>query len=189
MEARLERITHGVAPVTDGWFVVNAADAQWIHHPDFGWQCPFEANGPVVRQREDIEPVRFPQVGVNISVLARGKPKGLYHREDQQEDFLVLRGECLARIEGDERRLRQWDFLHCAPGTAHVIVGTGERPSIVIAVGARGEGDHGLRYPLSESARKYKAGSEVETSSPQEAYAGIQRPVERRYRDGDLPEL
>jgi len=68
-----ERITHGVAPVTDGWFVVNAADAQWIHHPDFGWQCPFEANGPFVRQREDIEPVRFPQVGVNISVLARGR--------------------------------------------------------------------------------------------------------------------
>jgi hypothetical protein len=99
MEARLRAITHGVAPVTDGWFVVNAADAQWIHHPDFGWQCPFEANGPVVRQREDIEPVRFPQVGLNISVLARGR---------RRRSAFQLRDRIVAVDRRNPRQLLPW---------------------------------------------------------------------------------
>ncbi|HVZ79069.1 MAG TPA: cupin domain-containing protein [Gemmatimonadaceae bacterium] len=179
-EARLERITHGVAPVTEGWFVVNALDAQWIHHPDFGWQCPFEANGPVVRQRDDLEPVRFPQLGINLSILERGKPKGLYHREGQQEDFLVLRGECLLIVEGEERPLKQWDFFHSPPGTEHVFVGTSDEPCVVLAVGIR-LGYPGLFYPRDPAAVRHGAAAEVETASGAEAYAphGHWQPGER----------
>jgi uncharacterized cupin superfamily protein len=169
-EARLERITHGVAPVTEGWFVVNAADAQWIHHPDFGWQCPFEANGPVVRQRDDLEPVGFPQVGVNLSVLEKGKPKGLYHREGQQEDFLVLRGECLLIVEGEERPLEQWDFFHSPPGTEHVFVGTSDEPCLLLAVGIR-LGYPDLFYPRNETAVRHGAAAQQETESGRKAYA------------------
>ena len=35
----------------------------------------------------------------------------MYHRENDQEDFLVLAGEALAIVEGEERPLRQWDFV------------------------------------------------------------------------------
>jgi len=168
-EARLERITHGVAPVTEGWFVLNAGDAQWIHHPDFGWCCPFEASGAVTRQRDDLDPVTFPQFGVNLLVLKHGSG-GLYHREDQQEDFLVLQGSCLLLVEGDERPLEQWDLFHSPPGTEHVLVGTSDDPCLVLRVGTR-LGYPGLFYPRNDVAIRHGAAAEQETSSGAEAYA------------------
>lgn len=157
-EARLEHVSDGLAPQSDGWFVLSAADAQWLRHPHFGLRCTFEATGSVIRQRDDLEQVAFPQLGVNLMVLEKGKPSGLYHREDQQEDFLVLRGACLLQVEGEERPLRQWDLFHSAPGTEHVLVGTTDEPCIVLAVGAR------LGYP----GRFYPREG---TASPHEAYA------------------
>jgi uncharacterized cupin superfamily protein len=169
-EARLEKITHGVAPITDGWFVVNARDAQWINHPHFGWRCVFEAGGPVVRQRDDLEPLNFPQLGVNLIVLERDKPASLYHREGQQEDFLVLRGECLLLVEGEERPLREWDFFHSPPGTEHALIGASDEPCLVLAVGARLDSS-GLFYPRADVAVRHDAAADVETGSGREAYA------------------
>ncbi|MBA2359835.1 MAG: cupin domain-containing protein, partial [Actinobacteria bacterium] len=52
--------------------------------------------------------------------------------DDQQslarEHEEVLAGEAILIIEGDERPLRQWDFVHCPPGTRHAFVGTGTGP-------------------------------------------------------------
>jgi uncharacterized cupin superfamily protein len=112
----------------------------------------------VLRKRPDLEPQRFGQLGVALAVLEPGRPSGLYHAESAQEDFLVLSGECVARVEGEERVLRQWDFLHCPPGTAHVFVG-GEEPCVLLMVGARTPAKT-FEYP------------EHETSSPSEAYQG-----------------
>ncbi len=61
----------------------------------------------------------------------------MYHWEADQEDFLVVSGEALLIVEGEERPLRQWDFVHCPPGTKHTILGAGDGPCIVVAVGAR----------------------------------------------------
>ena len=80
---------------------------------------------------------RFPQLGINLNVLEPGQPMCLYHRENAQEDFLVLAGECVLIVEGEERPLRRWDFVHCPAGVDHVFVGAGEGPSLVLAVGAR----------------------------------------------------
>ena len=91
---------------------------------------------------------------------------GLYHRENAQEDFLVLAGECLLIVEGEERKLKTWDFFHCPPGTEHIIVGAGKEPAVVLAVGARGRRRKGLVYPVSEAALKHKAGVEKETTRP-----------------------
>ena len=77
------------------------------------------------------------QLGFNIGVLAPGQPSCMYHGEDEQEDFLVLAGECLLLIEGEERLLRQWDFVHCPPWTEHVFVGAGDGPCALLAVGTR----------------------------------------------------
>jgi uncharacterized cupin superfamily protein len=51
---------------------------------------------------------------------------------------MVLAGERLLVVEGEERLLETWDLFHCHGGTAHAIVGAGDRPSVVLAVGARG---------------------------------------------------
>ncbi len=123
-EASLAEAASGLVPASEGWFVVNAADAAWVANADFGWRCSFEANGPALRESPELEQVLFPQLGFRLHVLEPGKPSGLYHAESEQEDFLVLAGECLLVVEEEERHLRAWDFVHCPPGTRHVFVGT-----------------------------------------------------------------
>ena len=169
-EARLEDVGSGLAPVTPGWFVVNARDAAWRTNPAFGMRCVFETDGRVLRDRPDLEQQRFEQIGIGLAVLEPGKPSGLYHAEINQEDFLVLHGECVLLLEGEERPLRAWDFVHCPPGTAHAFVGAGNGPCVLLMLGAR-TGGFGIQYPESELARGHGAGAEADTDSPHEAYA------------------
>ena len=168
-EARLENYGSGLAPATEGWFVVNARDATWLTHDFFGASCVFES--------PDAE---FTDLGVRLSVLQPGQPNGYYHGEETQEGFLVLHGECLLLVEGEERRLRAWDFFHCPNGTEHIIVGAGSGPCVVLMTGNRKPG-RPIHYPVSELALGNQAGVEVATNSPSEAYAGypderIERP-------------
>jgi uncharacterized cupin superfamily protein len=107
-ESPLESTDHGLVPSGEGWFVVNAREAPWHGAPGRAAVCWFEG-----------EP-GFPQLGVGITVLAPGEPMAMYHWEAGQEDFLVLAGEALLIVEGSERELRQWDFVHCPSGTNRV---------------------------------------------------------------------
>ena len=133
----------------------------------------------------------FLQLGINLTVLDPGEPMAMYHWEADQEDFLVLAGEALAIVEGEERPLRQWDFVHCPAGTNHVIVGAGEGPCVVLAVGARdrskGGPDWGA-YTVDEAAQRHGAGVERETTKPDEAYARFPRGELTSYREGWLPD-
>jgi uncharacterized cupin superfamily protein len=163
-EARLEDSGSGLAPASEGWFVVNVRDAEWRMSQTFGSGCGFES-----------EEVWFPQLGFNVSVLEPGQPNCLYHSElNQLEAFLVLSGECRLLVEGEERMLRPWDFFHCPAGTEHVFVGAGEGPCVILMVGARSE-DEQLHYPVSELAARYGASAEEETPDPSEAYARFER--------------
>ena len=168
-EAPLEDVGSGLAPVGEGWFVVNVGEAAWLRSDAFGGRCVFESNQPVLRKRPDLEPRTFPDLGFNLAVLEPGKPSGLYHAESAQESFLVLSGECVLLIEGEERRLHVWDFVHCPPGTAHVFVATGDQPCVVFMMGRRSR-DRTITYPRSELAQRHGAGVERETASPSEAY-------------------
>src|SRR4051812_44055436 len=114
-EARMIETEQGRVAATEGWFSVNVRDAAWVTNERLGDACVFEGGA-----------VPFGQIGYTLAVLQPGQPNGRYHREDDQEDFLVLAGECVAIIEGEERRLRPWDFVHCPPGTAHIFVGAGD---------------------------------------------------------------
>ena len=172
-EARLEAVDSGLAPVTDGWFVVNVRDAAWLKNEAFGFRCVFEGDEPVVRTRPDLEGHKFADVGFTLAVVAPGKPSGMYHAESNQEDFLVLAGECLLLVEGEERLLRAWDFVHCPPGTEHVFVG-GESPCVIFMTGGRTR-EKSIVYPASEPARRLGAGVVTETSSPSDAYAPFPR--------------
>ena len=122
----------------------------------------------------------FADLGVRLSVLEPGQPNGLYHGEETQEGFLVLHGECLLLVEGEERPLRAWDFFHCPNGTEHILVGAGDGPCVLLMTGNRKPG-RPIHYPVSELALRHRAGVEVATTSPPEAYAGypderIERP-------------
>jgi quercetin dioxygenase-like cupin family protein len=169
-EANLEDVGSGLAPVSPGWFVVNANDAAWVRNEAFGNRCVFESSDRVLMDRPDLEPQYFTQTGFTLAVLEPGKPSGMYHAESTQEDFLVLSGTCLLLIEEQERPLKAWDFVHCPPGTNHTFVGTGDRPCVIFMTGARREGDT-IVYPRSETALAHDAGVETETPSPPEAYA------------------
>ena len=94
----------------------------------------------------------------------------MYHAETAQEDFFVVSGECLAIVEEQERAARQFDFLHCPPGTRHVFVGAGDEPCVLLMIGSR-IGGRGIVYRVSEAALARGAGVEHETDSPHEAYA------------------
>ena len=173
-EARLEDVGSGLAPLTAGSFVVNAADAAWVRSDAFGGRCVFESSERVLMERPDLEPQWFDQVGFTLAVLEPGKPSGMYHAESSQEDFLVLAGTCLLLIEEQERPLRAWDFVHCPPGTDHTFVGTGEAPCVIFMTGARRQDDT-ILYPRSETARARRAGVEAETPDPAQAYAPFPR--------------
>jgi uncharacterized cupin superfamily protein len=182
-EAQLEEAEAGFAPVGEGWFVLNARDARWRHRPGRGESLPF--TGWTDAECETY----FPQVGINLFVLGPGEPIGMYHWEAQQEDFFVLSGEALLIVEGQERSLRQWDFVHCPPETRHMIVGAGKRPCAVLGIGARGhigEGDWGA-YTVDAVALRHKVGVDEETNDADVAYARFPKAEPTRYRDGWLP--
>lgn len=176
-EAELERTELGLAPAGGGWFVLNAAEAQWAENDDFGRYTNWEGG-----ER------RFDGLGINVSVLQPGQPMCMYHGQNSQEDFLVLAGEGTLVIEGEERPLRAWDLVHCPAWTRHVLVAGGEGPMLVLAVGARVP-DPAVVYPREEAALRHGAGVEEETDRPREAYAksAQDRPVP--YAPGDLPGL
>ncbi len=187
-EARLEETEHGLRPVGRGWFVLNAREALWADRHERGREAGLQGQGD------------FPHLAYGLYVLEPGEPMAMYHWETDQEDFLVLAGEALAVVEGEERPLRQWDFVHCPPGTAHVIVGAGDGPCVVFAVGAlenhtvgsrvdgtqEGRDDWGA-YTVDEAALRHGAGVEEETNDGEVAYARYPEDELTRYRDGWLP--
>ena len=176
-EAPLERTEHGLVPQGDGWFVLNAREARWGDDGDLGVYTRFEGD------------TRFPQLGINVTVVQPGQPMCMYHHEADQEDFLVLSGEALLIVEGEERPLRQWDLVHCPPHTRHVIVGAGDGPCVILAVGARidSTGENWGGYPVDETALRHGAGVEQETTDPKEAYAPYPGRGPTAYREGWLP--
>jgi uncharacterized cupin superfamily protein len=179
-EAPLDDFGSGLAPAGDGWFVVNVRDAQWLtsekgEKRPSGSECSFESGE-----------FWFRQLGVRLHVLEPGEPNGLYHSESEQEDFLVLHGECTLLVEGEERLLRPWDFFHSPAGTEHIFVGAGEGPCVIFMAGARSE-DWRVVYPVSELAARYGASAEQETSDPGQAYVGFE--PSRRERPSYWDEL
>ena len=156
-EAELKETEKGLIPQGEGWFVLNARDASWIRSDERGQDTDFEGGQ------------EWKQLGIRIQVLGSGQ-RSMYHGERGQEGFLVVSGECILVIEGEERRLKAWDFVHCPPWTRHAFVGASDDPCVIVMVGSRTEGFE-VVYAVDEVAAKYGASVPEETSSPDEAYA------------------
>lgn len=174
-EAPPEATPDGLATSGGGWFVVNVRETRWIGQ-DGLWR------GPWLEPEDE----RWAGLGFNVSVLDPGHPMARYHAESNQEAFLVVHGECLLLIEGEERRLRQWDFVHCPPWTEHILIGAGDGPAVVIAVSSRSP-DTGVRYLAAGIARRHGAAPPKDTELESEAYADVGPVRLLAYRDGDLP--
>jgi uncharacterized cupin superfamily protein len=177
-ESQLEKTEHGLVPRADGWFVLNLRDAEWRHADGRGAVCV--ALDDFEGWRQDV------QLGVNPFVLEPGEPMALYHWEADQEAFLVVAGEAVLIVEGEERPLRQWDFLHSPPHTKHVLVGAGSGPCLVIAVGARVHDS--LGFPADDVAKRHGASVEEDTTDGGVAYASVPPREPTAYRDGWLPD-
>ena len=158
-EARLEPTETGLQPAGDGWFIVNVSEIGWARVEGGGTWCSFESPSA---------PSQL--LGIGVHVLAPGETPGFYHVESNQEGFLVLSGECIAIVEGEERRMGPWDYLHCPPGTAHITIGAGNEPCAILMVGTRGPNET-IRYPVDAAAATHGASVAVETDSAREAYA------------------
>jgi uncharacterized cupin superfamily protein len=159
-EASSEETPYGRYVTSDGWFVLNLADALAVRNEEKG--------GSTYPLEDRHHPFR--DVGVRVTVLPPGEPNAIYHSEGVQEGFLVLSGECTLVVEEEERALRQWDYFHCPAGTRHVIVGAGNQPCAILMLGARPEVEE-LHYPVSETAARHGASAAKDTDVPDEAYA------------------
>jgi uncharacterized cupin superfamily protein len=182
-ESQLEKTEHGLVPQGEGWYILNMRDAEWRHADGRGAVCVIGDDFEGWRRETD-------QLNVNPFVLAPGEAMAMYHWEADQEDFLVVSGEAVLIVEGEERPLRAWDFVHCPPHTKHVIVGAGSGPCLVIAVGSRehdGRPDS-LGFTVDDVAKRHGASVEEDTMDGGAAYASLPSRQPTAYRDGWLPE-
>lgn len=158
-KARLERTGTGLAPADEGWYILNLSQMRWRGFPGGGAYTTFDT-GPEPSDR----------LGIGVHILWPGDKPGYYHAEDYLEVFLVLSGECVAVVEGEEHRMGPWDYLHSPPGTAHITVGAGTGPCAILMYGTRTP-DGGIRYLPDDAAARHGAAVQRESDSPKEVYA------------------
>jgi uncharacterized cupin superfamily protein len=181
-EATLEQTETGLVPAGAGWFILNAREARWNSRPG-------RQSLSFTGSTDWVADTYFPMLGVNLAVLDPGEPNSMYHWETETEAFLALSGEALLIVEGQERPLRQWDFVHCPPKTEHVVVGAGDGPCVLLAMSSRENqafGPYGA-YTVDEVARRHGACAEEETQDADVADAAVPKSEPSRYRDGWLP--
>jgi uncharacterized cupin superfamily protein len=183
-EAEFEETEAGLVTSSTGWFVLNARNARWFEKPGQGFSVPL--TGYDEYEAETF----FPMLGMAIRVVQPGEPTGTYHWETEAEDFLVLHGEALLIVEGQERPLEQWDFVHCPPETRHAFVGAGDGPCVLLCASSRQfQKDGPWGYSCAdETAAKYNASSPEDTQDNSIADARFPPPRTTRYREGLLPE-
>jgi uncharacterized cupin superfamily protein len=156
-EAKLIETDTGRVPEGEGWFILNLRDAAWETMERAGTWLAIQAEGVPN------------QIGVGAHVLPPGESTGFYHREGNQEGFLVLEGECLVVVEGEERVLRQWDYFHCPPETAHIMIGGGAQGCVLFMFGNRLP-EAKTQYLVDPVAARHGVSVSEPTDSAREAY-------------------
>jgi len=182
-EAELRDDGAGLVAASEGWFILNARDARWFDKPGRGFSVPL--TGCDEYEAETF----FPMLGMSIRVMGAGQPSTTYHWETEAEAFLVLQGEGVAIVEGEERPLRQWDFVHCPPGTKHAFAGTGDEPFVLLCASSRQfqkDGPWGW-YCTGAAAARYNAASPEDTQDGGVADTGFEPSRPSRYPGGLLP--
>ena len=176
-EAPLDRTENGLQAAGDGWFVVNARDAVWGESETMG----------VFTRLGESKDARFAQLGFNIGVLWPGQPACMYHREPNQEGFLVLSGECILLVEGEERHMKQWDYFHCPADTDHRH--GRDRDRAMRRGRGRVAGESGRRLPGVRARRDATAGPSRRKRRIRRRRTRASTVEDAAYKDGWLPDL
>src|SRR4051812_43896807 len=182
-EAKLEETNAGFVAASPGWFVMNAREARWFDNPGRGHSLPLTGHDEYEAE------TFFAMLGMAIRVVNPGEPTDTYHWETEQEDFLVLSGEALLIVEGQERRLREWDFVHCPPETRHAFVGSGGGPCVLLCASSRQfqkDGPWGF-YCADATARRHGAAPDEDTQDATVAYRNVPPAQTTRCAAGWLP--
>jgi hypothetical protein len=89
-EAPLEQTQTGLMPVGEGWFVLNAREARWLHRKGQSASCEFEGE------------TEFPQIGIFLRVLTPGAPMAMVHCPPHTKHIIIGAGDvpCLALAVG-----------------------------------------------------------------------------------------
>ena len=156
------------------WFVRNLREMAWWDRGPRGFVADLVGDDEA-------------QVGVNFFVLGPGQPMSMYHWDANQEGFLVLSGEALLLVEGEEHSLRRWDYFHCPRNVSHTIVGAGSGPAAILALGARAIDENSLGYPYSEVAMKHDASTEEDTTDPSVSVARFPQRQPGEFSEAWLP--
>jgi uncharacterized cupin superfamily protein len=159
-EARIDTTPEGQVAAGEGWYILNLGEMAWETVPGFGVWCDFDDPS-------------HPRVGVHVHVLEPGEANGYYHAEEALEGFLVLSGECIAVIEGEERRMRRWDYFHSPPGTEHITIGAGDEPCAILMFGSP-DPSRKVEWIANETAAKHDASVERTTSRGTEVYRDLE---------------
>lgn len=183
-EGRFEDRGNGLVPVSAGWSILNLRDARWF---DSGVRHSLPLTGYDEYEAENF----YPMLGMALRVLEPGAAMSIYHWETEEEDFLVLAGTPMLIVDGKERQLKQWDFVHCPPEAKHVLVGAGDGPSVILAASSRQFQKDGPRgfYVKDDVAAKYGASPPETTQENGVADRDFPSSVESRYQEGWLPEV
>jgi uncharacterized cupin superfamily protein len=182
-EADFEETDAGLVPKSAGWFVKNVRDLRWFDKPGQGHSVPLTGHDEYEAE------TFFPMLGMSIRVVGPGEPSTTYHWETEAEDFLILSGEGILIVEGEERPVKQWDFVHCPPETKHAFAGAGDGPCVILCASSRQfqkDGPWGY-YCKDEVAARYNASSPEDTQDGELAYARFPDSRETRYSGGLLP--
>ena len=103
-------------------------------------------------------------LGMSIKVIPPGELERIDHWETEQEDFLVLAGEAILNVEGEDAAAHGNGSLRplAPPETRHAFAGAGDAPrACSLAASSREfqkDGPCGL-YCADETAARYNASS------------------------------
>ena len=160
-EAPRAQTEHGLVTTGEGWFVLNAREAGWLHAEGRSAIC--EPEGDSTSSRSG-----------STSPSSAGSPHGHVPLGGRSGGLPRPRRRGAPRRRGGGEAARQWDFVHCPPETKHVVVGAGDGPCVLLAVGGRAHATTGWGgCSVDETARRHGASVEHETSDAREAYAGL----------------
>lgn len=147
------------------WFAVHCDDAPW--------------RGSAGHAYVDLMAVAgegsFTQYGIAVDVHEPRAGNSYHYEAHEDESFLVLDGEYDLVIEGELRRVRAGEFVHCPAGVAHLFVGAGDRPASIMMLGRRGlaaPGGFDGEYLPDPHAARFGLAVDAPTSDPKVAYAG-----------------
>jgi mannose-6-phosphate isomerase-like protein (cupin superfamily) len=77
--------------------------------------------------------------GLNVLTLQPRQQGRIHRHRDQEEVYIVLRGELTLGFDGEEVRVAEGEVVRVAPAVRRRVMNRGDVPVVVLAIGGTGE--------------------------------------------------